>query len=51
MATRHYTIRRARDGTLLARIRTLWVWVNLKTHLPMRVPAQFMAAFADNIVF
>lgn len=50
MATRHYAIRRARDGALLARIRTLWVWVNLKTHLPMRVPAQFMAAFADNIV-
>jgi acyl-CoA thioester hydrolase len=49
-AMRHYAIRRVRDDALLARISTLFVWVNLRTGMPMRVPDVFMASFADNIV-
>jgi len=49
-AMRYYAIRRVIDGALLARVQTLWVWVDLATGRPMRVPAQFMDPFADNIV-
>jgi acyl-CoA thioester hydrolase len=49
-AMRFYTIRRVSDGALLARVQTLWVWVNLASGRPMRVPTQFMDSFADNIV-
>ena len=48
-AMRYYAIRRVSDGALLARVQTLWVWVDLATRRPMRVPAQFMDSFADNI--
>lgn len=48
-AMRYYAIRRAGDSALLARVQTLWVWVYLKTGRPMRIPAQFMETFADNI--
>ncbi len=49
-AVRHYTITRAGDEALLARGHALWVWVDLVTGRPLRVPEDFAAAFADNIV-
>lgn len=50
MATRHYTLNRIGDGALLARARVLWVWVDLQTMRPIRVPQHFIADFAPNIV-
>jgi acyl-CoA thioester hydrolase len=49
-AQRHYTIRRASDGALLARVNTLSAWVNLQTGSPIRIPQDFLANFAPNIV-
>lgn len=49
-AHRHYTIRRVDDGALLARCLTLWVWVDLSTGRPMRVPPDFVEDFRPNIV-
>jgi acyl-CoA thioester hydrolase len=46
---RHYTVNRATDGALLARAHVLWVWVNLDSGKPTRIPAYFMDDFADNI--
>jgi acyl-CoA thioester hydrolase len=46
---RHYTVTRVSDGALLARARTLWVWVDLKTGRPIRIPGAFLADFAPNI--
>jgi acyl-CoA thioester hydrolase len=37
-ALRHYTIRRVRDQVLLARARTSWVWIDLETSEPIRIP-------------
>lgn len=48
-AFRHYAITRPGDDTLIARARTLYVWVNLNTGQPVRIPAQFLADFAPNI--
>jgi acyl-CoA thioester hydrolase len=48
-AVRHYRVARVRDGALLARARTLWVWVDLKTGRPIRTPDTFLADFAPNI--
>lgn len=48
-AVRHNTISRVSDGALLARVYTLWVWVDLTTGRPMRIPAHFLADFAPNI--
>jgi acyl-CoA thioester hydrolase len=48
-AVRHYTIRRVVDGELLARAYVLWVWVDLATGRPIRIPAEFIADFAPNI--
>ena len=47
---RHYTIRRVRDGNLIAQVCTYGVWVNLETGQPMRIPAWFLNDFAANIV-
>jgi acyl-CoA thioester hydrolase len=47
-AIRHYTIQRAKDQVLLARAQTSWVWVDLKTGEPVRIPEDFLADFADN---
>jgi acyl-CoA thioester hydrolase len=47
---RHYTVTRVSDGALLARARTLWVWVDLETGRPIRIPSAFLADFAPNIV-
>lgn len=48
-AVRHNTISRVSDGALLARVYTLWVWVDLETGMPKRIPAHFLADFAPNI--
>ena len=48
-AVRHYTITRISDGVVLARARAVWVWVNLINGRPIRIPAEFMAAFQDNV--
>lgn len=48
-AVRHYTITRKEDGVLLAKARALWVWVDLENDRPIRIPAEFMAAFEDNV--
>ncbi|MDX1414471.1 MAG: YbgC/FadM family acyl-CoA thioesterase [Candidatus Promineifilaceae bacterium] len=48
-ALRHYTIKRRADNQLLARARALWVWVDLETGRPIRIPAQFLADCAANI--
>jgi acyl-CoA thioester hydrolase len=49
-ANRFYTIKRARDGELLVQARTLWVWVDLATHRPIRIPEHFLESFRPNIV-
>jgi YbgC/YbaW family acyl-CoA thioester hydrolase len=48
-ALRHYTIQRVRDGTRLACIHALGVWINLSTGLPRRPPEKFLSDFAPNI--
>ena len=48
-AVRHYTISRAADQQLLARARALWVWVDLETGRPIRIPAQLLTDLASNI--
>lgn len=48
-AVRHYTITRVADNVLLARARALWVWIDLKTGQPMRIPPPFAADFAANV--
>jgi acyl-CoA thioester hydrolase len=48
-AVRHYTVRRVADQMLLARARALWVWVDLKTGRPMRIPLDFLADLSANI--
>jgi acyl-CoA thioester hydrolase len=49
-AFRYYTLKRVRDGELLAQARTRWVWVDLKTGRPIRIPDAYLADFAPNIV-
>ena len=49
-AVRHYTIRRSGDDELVARAWALWVWVNIDTGRPIRIPDNFAIDFAPNIV-
>lgn len=49
LATRTYTIMRPADGALLARAHVVWVWIDLQSGRPIRIPADFMADFADNM--
>lgn len=49
-AVRHNEIRRVRDGALLARAHSLWVFVDLNTGRPMRIPTVFMDSFGPNVV-
>ena len=49
-AIRHYTIKRVADGQLLARAHVLWVWVDLDAGRPIRIPANFLDDFSENIV-
>jgi acyl-CoA thioester hydrolase len=48
-AVRHYTIRRISDDKLLARAHVLWVWIDLASGRPIRIPDGFLADFAPNI--
>ena len=48
-AMRHYTVTRTSDGTLLSRVHTLGVWMNLTTGQPARFPAEMLNDFAPNI--
>jgi acyl-ACP thioesterase len=48
-AVRYYAMHRASDGALVARAHVTWVWIDLKTGRPIRVPSDFMADFASNI--
>jgi acyl-CoA thioester hydrolase len=41
-ALRHYTIRRVKDEALLARARTSWAWIDLKTAEPVHIPEGFV---------
>ncbi len=49
-ATRHYQITRLQDSTVIARINSLGVWVNLTTGAPRRAPKGFLEDFAPNLV-
>jgi acyl-CoA thioester hydrolase len=49
-ALRHFTITRVQDGALLVQVHTLWVWVDLKTGQPIRIPDHFLADFSPNII-
>lgn len=49
-ATRHYTIHRLRDNALIVQINSEYVWFDLMTGAPSRVPPDFIEAFAANIV-
>ncbi|MEM8862200.1 MAG: thioesterase family protein, partial [Chloroflexota bacterium] len=47
-AIRNHEIRHADDDSLLVRARCLYVWVNLKTGAPIKIPAHFLDDFAHN---
>jgi acyl-CoA thioester hydrolase len=49
-AVRHYTIRRISDDELLARAHVLWVWIDLASGRPIRIPGNFLADFGPNMV-
>lgn len=49
-AVRHYIITRPADNKLIARVRTLGVWLDLNTRQPARIPDAYREAFAANIV-
>ncbi len=49
-ASRVYTITRLADGAAVARADVFYAWVNLTTGLPSRIPEDFRADFAPNIV-
>jgi acyl-CoA thioester hydrolase len=48
-AERFHEIRRVEDGRLLARATALWVFVDLTTGRPIRIPAEFMDSFRPNV--
>ena len=49
-AIRHYDIRRAADGCLLASAHASCVWIDRFNHRPIRIPEQFLSDFSDNII-
>ena len=49
-AHRHYRITRVDDGELLVTARTLWVWIDLASRRPIRIPPHFAESFVSNIV-
>jgi acyl-CoA thioester hydrolase len=49
-AVRHYLINRVADNKLLARVRTMGVWINLETKSPARIPKAYKEAIAENLV-
>jgi acyl-CoA thioester hydrolase len=48
-AVRHYTIQRNFDNILLARAHVLWVFIDLATGRPRRIPPEFIKDFRENI--
>lgn len=48
-ALRHYAVTRCADNAPLARAYAQWVWVDVQSGRPIRLPADFMADFAPNI--
>jgi acyl-CoA thioester hydrolase len=48
-ALRHYTLRRASDNKLLARVRSEVVWLDLNTGQPTHIPDAFIADLTPNI--
>jgi acyl-CoA thioester hydrolase len=46
---RDYVIQRVSDGEPIVRAQALWVWVDLATGRPMRIPAHYLDAFSGNI--
>jgi acyl-CoA thioester hydrolase len=48
-ATRYYLFRRANDGELLARARTVWVWVDAATGRPRPIPDEVLRDFAEQL--
>jgi acyl-CoA thioester hydrolase len=49
-AIRHYLIRSAASKELIARLRSLYVWVDLNAQALIPVPEDFREAFAANVV-
>lgn len=49
-AYRHYVIRRRGDNALIGRASALWVWVDLQTGRPIRIPQDFVDDFRANVV-
>jgi acyl-CoA thioester hydrolase len=47
--TRHYVIRRQADKSVIAVCHSLYVWVDLETLKPIRIPDNFLNAFLNNI--
>lgn len=47
-AIRHYVLRRACDGAIAARFRSLYIWVSLASGRPIRIPQEFLTSFAPN---
>ncbi len=47
-AVRHYELSRAKDGAICTRGRAMYVWVDLKTQKPIRIPKHFIADFSTN---
>jgi acyl-CoA thioester hydrolase len=48
-AVRHFVIRRLRDRAVAAQSHSFYVWINLQTQKPIRVPEKFMNAFRQNV--
>jgi acyl-CoA thioester hydrolase len=48
-ADRYYTITRISDDALIARAFVAWVWIDLATGSPIRIPPEFIAAFRANL--
>ena len=48
-AERFHEIRRVADGKLLARATALWVFIDLTTGRPIRIPNDFMDSFRPNV--
>lgn len=48
-ADRYYTITRPRDGLQLIQARTRWVWIDLQSGRPIRIPEDFLHDFAPII--
>jgi len=48
-ALRHHELRRVADSTLLARAQGLWVFIDLATGRPRRIPTDFLDDFRPNM--